>query len=624
MADGGTSGSIKTVSTYRNRMTSLSKDFDGDGLSDVYGAATSYNIDNAIDTYKTSLTSLDHLFIFIVGDSEYDPLNYKMGTDGIAYLKLWNETIPPSDMTPSYNYNAVNFALSLYNVPAKTTMLLDISNSEDFVANLEEAGYQGTVMTSGRGNGLVFHSTYPYGRFVYNWLCDMNYQTDIHDSNLGQMIPFVGDPNNNRYITMEEAFNYANSHESQIYPYYNSAPITWGRYMSFDDVARDADLYIRHSRNDTGNEYVSSNYNPFFGTTTSSPDIYLRNQQDGGIHSTHDTLDLSQPGKKAYLYVKIHNDNNMNYPATGQYLHVFWADTRNLSLPVPHHTTVDVSDLNSTMYGSIASVPITNSISTGDSLLLCCEWNVPACIYSFKQQHGLLPPLSYVALLSEHPTLSCDSLRQLKRYANRTVTHKYAGLKAEFTYGYSSGIGPVVPFTPFMRPASNILTLSKPMDSDRSSYYYAMSDNPEIRIETIEDDENIYVALYAVNGSFPNTDVNLHLAKIEIGTDTYLGGVDIVLKDQNESKGKDRNTFNGKIRSVETDSQYITLTLTEPAVEGLQLCVESLGITVVSNTYNIEGEQTVITVPVASGSGNIINVSLVYNNVIIDSSKFVQ
>jgi len=267
--------------------------------------------------YHLEIGHNDHLLIFIVGDSEYDPANYQMGTNGIAYLKLWNETIPPSYELPNFNYSAVNLALGLAEVQAKTTLLLDISNSDDFVSNLEEVGFQGTVITSGRDDGLAFHSAYPYGRFMFNWLCAMNYTYNIHSNNVYQL-SFTADPNNNRTITLEEAFNYANSFEGSINPYYSSTPLTWGKYMSFNDVARDVDLYIRHNSSDTGNEYLPPLFNPLFGNFTwNSPDVYLRNQQDGVTNHSHDTLDLSFPGKRAYLYVKIRNDNNLNYPASG-------------------------------------------------------------------------------------------------------------------------------------------------------------------------------------------------------------------------------------------------------------------------------------------------------------------
>lgn len=624
MADGGDNGTIQAVSTYRNTMTSLPMDLDGDGQYDVDGAAAYYNIHAALDEYEEVLTSNDHLFIFVVGDSEFDPDNHQMGTNGIAFLKLWNEPVPGSGELPNFNFSAVNFAYSLYDVQAKVTMLLDISDSEHFVSNLEEAGYQGVVMTSGRYNGLAFHSTYPYGRFVYNWLCGMNYTFNIH-SNGAFMLPFSCDQNNNRFITMEEAFNYADSHEDATNPYYSSAPETWGKYMSFNDVARDVDLFIRHSNSDTGNEYLSPSYNPLYGSVSwNSPDMFLRNQQDGNIHQNHDTLNLSMPVNKAYVYVKIRNDNNLDYPGVGQYLHVFWTDTRNLSLPVPRYTTVDISDRDTTMYGAITTIPITSNISMGDSLLVCCEWNIPASIYSFKQDHGHLPPLSYVAILSEHPSLACSSLDQLNRYADRTKSHKYAGLKAEFTHGYGSSLGPVEPAIPFMTPTANVLTIEKPEGGDESFHYVVISDNPDVHVETLEDDENIYVGLSATNGNSNVAKATLHVAKIEDKTETCAGGIDIVVDNVNNGMDAGLDSYSGSISSVVAEGENVTVSLTKPSVEGMQLRVESIGATVSAATYHIERGQTVVTIPNPQTSGNMLNFSLVHNNKVVNSFKFIQ
>lgn len=624
MADDSNNSTISAVSTYRNSMTMLTKDLDGDGQDDINGAATHYNIGNAIDAYKTTLTHNDHLLVFIVGDSEYDPANYQMGTNGIAYLKLWNETIPPSYELPNFNYSAVNLALGLAEVQAKTTLLLDISNSDDFVSNLEEVGFQGTVITSGRDDGLAFHTTYPYGRFVFNWLCAMNYTYNIH-SNIFYQLPFTADPNNNRTITLEEAFNYANSFEGSINPYYSSTPLTWGKYMSFDDVARDVDLYIRHSNSDTGNEYLSPHYNPLFGNVTwNSPDVYLRNQQDGSTNQSHDTLNLSFPGKKAYLYVKIRNDNNLNYPASGQYLHTFWTDTRNLSLPVSRFTTVDTSDLDSALYGAIGTVPIANSIPVGDSLLVCFEWDVPASIYSYKQTHGHLPPLSYVAFLSEHSTLTCNSVDWLNKYADRTKSHKYAGLKAEFTHGYGNSVGPVTPITPFMTSALNTLSIAKPTDSEERYRYIVMTDQADIHVETQEDDENIYVGLSGSSGRPLNKSVTLHVAKIEKATGFCAGGIDIVVNNAFGNTDSDKNTFDGRISSVTSDGQVLKITLSEPAVEGLKLRVERIGSSLYSNTYNFGKGQAELSIPESSMRGCMLNISIVYENKIVDSCKLIQ
>ena len=624
MADGGSEGTISAVSTYRNTMVSLPTDLDGDGQNDVFGAATYYNIQDAIDSCQTKLTSLDHLFIFVVGDSEYDPDNLQMGTDGIAYLKLWNETIPPSHELPCFNFSAVNFAYGLEDVSAKTTMLLDISNSGDFVSNLEEAGFQGTVMTSGRNDDLAFHSTYPYGRFMYNWLCAKNFKYNIH-SNTMYMLPFSADLNNNGILTMEEAFYYASGLESATNPYYSSIPVTWGKYMSFKDIARDVDLYIRKSVNDTGNEYCPPDYNPIFGSVTwNSPDIYLRNQQDGLTIHSHDTLDISLPGGKAYLYVMIRNDVNLNYPSTGQYLHLFWTDTRNLSLPTPRYTTVDNSDLDSTMYGAIATLPVASYISTGDSLLVYCEWNVPASIYSFKQTHGHLPPLSYIAVLSEHPMLTCNSLSEINYYANFTRSRKYAGLKAEFTHGYNSSLGHLVSGMRFSSSTSNTLALTKPKDSNESYRYEVLADNPDIHIETQEDDENIFIGLSGVQLDMHDESITLHVAKIEALSGICVGGVDLVLVGNAGNTAASEPMSNARISEVLQCGNKCTVTLTEPAMKGLQLCVEYMDMPTHSTTYDIGENQKDFSFSIPSRSCRLLNVSLIYKNKIIDSRKFIQ
>ncbi len=625
MADGGANGSISAVSTYRNHMVSLPKDLDGDGTNDVNGSATTNNMENQINYFESLLTSNDHLFIFIVGDSEYDPYNYLLGTDGIAYLKFWDENVPPSNQMPQYNYSAVSLAYGLSDMQAKTTILLDISGSDDFASNLEESGFQGTVITSGRNNSLAFHSAYPYGRFVYNWLCGMNIKNTIHGNAVPPLLPFASDPNNNDSVTMEESFNYAASFESVLVPYYSSSNSTWWKYMSFNDVARDVDLFIRDNKNDTGTEYVSPQA-PFLITsfTWNSPDIYLRNQQDGNIYTSHDTLDLSLPGKKAYLYVKIRNADTKNYQGSQQYLHMFWTDTRNLSLPVPMNTTIYTADLDTTMYGSIGILPITSQISSGDSLLVCCEWNVPTSIYNFKQQNGQLPPLSYIAILSERPTLSYNSLALVKKYANMARSRKYVSLKAEQTYGYNFPIiGPIVTSLSTGQPTTGVLTLCKPVGDDDTYSYAAISDKPEINLDLVEDTEKIIITMTASEELLEKENV-IHVIKIEDETGQCAGGIDIVVKGMNDYLASQESLYSGRISRVECDGLNMTIKLTEPADDGLQLRVECVGLAFNSITYNVKKDQETITIPKPTGKGNVVNVSLISKNKIADSYKFIQ
>lgn len=104
------SGSTPDVNLYGSpktgtRLVAAPKDLDGNGTADITGAATSSNLQSALSSYASSLTSSDQLFVFITGhgdgtdsSSNYDSMICGFnaaGTDEISDRQLasWSSGI---------------------------------------------------------------------------------------------------------------------------------------------------------------------------------------------------------------------------------------------------------------------------------------------------------------------------------------------------------------------------------------------------------------------------------------------------------------------------------------------------------------------------------------------------
>jgi len=183
-------------------------DLDGDGLPDIQYAATKNNITTVFNTLSNTLTPNDYLFIFTTDHG---------GTtsSGEATLYLWHETTTASE-----------FAVEVNKVNAgEISIVMEQCYSGGFVPHLEKRGR--TVATACSATELSWSGpTIYYNEFVYYWTAAVAGRTPSGSS-------VNADYNNDGYISMKEAFDYANTHDdANETPQYSSIKSNLGNYLT--------------------------------------------------------------------------------------------------------------------------------------------------------------------------------------------------------------------------------------------------------------------------------------------------------------------------------------------------------------------------------------------------------
>jgi hypothetical protein len=184
-------------------------DLDGDGDADVQYAATRNNITTVFNTLSNNLTESDYLFIYTTDHGD-------MSSGGQAYLLLW-----AGDVIYDYEFaNEVN-KVNAGNI----SIVMEQCYSGGFVSDLAKLGR--TVATACAENELSYGmGAYTYDAFVYYW-------TAAVAGHYPSGTPVNADYNNDGYVSMQEAFDYANIHDTMSEtPQYNSVKNQLGEYLT--------------------------------------------------------------------------------------------------------------------------------------------------------------------------------------------------------------------------------------------------------------------------------------------------------------------------------------------------------------------------------------------------------
>ena len=186
-------------------------DLDGDGQPDLTLAATRQNLDETFRSMSVSLTSNDHLFVFITDHGEQVP------SEGSVHLWLWgDESLNPDELAATVGQCH----------PATMNILLGQCHAGAFVAPLQ---HEGRIITAACADGQMSWSCKerPYDEFVYHWTCAIAQ----HDED-GQ--PVSSDQNGDGRVTMQEAYDYACQHDRRPEtPSLTAHPATMARQWSF-------------------------------------------------------------------------------------------------------------------------------------------------------------------------------------------------------------------------------------------------------------------------------------------------------------------------------------------------------------------------------------------------------
>jgi len=179
-------------------------DLDGDGYPDIQYAATKNNITTVFNTLSNILTPNDYLFIFTTDHGGKE-----------ITLNLWYETITASEFATEVD------KVNVENI----SVVMEQCFSGGFIPYLAKQGRDIATACSATESSWSGPSLY-YDEFVYYWIAAVAGHTPSGSS-------VNADYNNDGYISMKEAFDYANSKDkASETPQYSSTKAHLGNYLT--------------------------------------------------------------------------------------------------------------------------------------------------------------------------------------------------------------------------------------------------------------------------------------------------------------------------------------------------------------------------------------------------------
>ncbi len=358
MSDGtNPAADMRTTSPYSYVSSPL--DLDNDGVSDIQYAATKSNVQSVISSLNNTMQKDDHLFIFVI-----DHGGSVNGYDE-SFICLWGED-------RIYDYELANMLSVLLAKGVNVNAVLGQCNSGGFIDNLSQAGCVVAAACNGSESSYAC-SNIPFDEFVYEWTSAVN-----QANHLGASV--ISDSDNNGHITMDEAFDYANSHDDcDETPQYSSNPRSIGEDLAFDNIAASVDLYIKDNNADTGKQ-PNLTTDKFWA----SPSIWVRNQDDN-IYE-HENPYYAQDHLASVVYVWVHNRGKEIYNTSNRWVHVYWAKA-STALTTEAWKGRELYN-NIVTGGHIYACPLNMDIAPGDSALVKTTWALPNILMEDTTETG--------------------------------------------------------------------------------------------------------------------------------------------------------------------------------------------------------------------------------------------
>ena len=590
-----------TVPTIRRAdmqgFMAMPMDLDNDGISDINGPSnTSLFINELFEINLQSNADKSHVFVFFVdkggvfvNNDSITPTIQFWGADIVPYGMWYNHSFL-TDLLPNLRFNSLNifFGQECSGVFAQKFMTkMNTLNPE-----------LSRVFTASSQGANPFCSDKPYHEFVYNWLCALN-EKDIHQNN-SPLPPFPVIPQNNTYdsngdcqITMNEAYNYAANHSSATSSYY-SYPDTFFNEWAFTTLAPDTcDLYVRDFANDSGavpSMLVLNNSS----TSPSSPDIYLRNTNDGFDNQTNQQPDFNN--SQAYLYTRVHNRGLNEFMGGGVYIHAYWF--------VPSSYGFGGQWLSVSNYGLIGEKEIQDCIEERNNSIQLITWQIPSGFGSL-----VTSSLGYLVELSEESTSHVQNLSGFNQlYSNAANSNDITYRKILF--------GNITPF-------QSMYSVDLTKGDDENFIYEILSESGNENC-TIEDNGDMLHVEINMEANSPDVQIYHVVQKSDL-TGKLEDELTIQLDrvSASDSTVHEEETSSNSILSLSKDQSQTSLivSLQNPATNNTQICIEYVTTSVSTQNYNLNEGQSEITIPVNTLTDGFYNVTLKINGLSVDSKK---
>ncbi len=178
------------------------QDLDGDNDGDIDYSATVSNLEDVFDELSTNLTTSDFLFVFITGRADvFDKIE----------IELWNNTsIDDDDFATLVNSVNAGEIVVINTCDYGATIIDDLADSDRIICS----------GTGGNETAIWKPDKFGYDEFCYYWTSAMAGETPTGTS-------IDADSDSNGYITIKEAFSYAEDYSETYYtPQYDSDKYT--------------------------------------------------------------------------------------------------------------------------------------------------------------------------------------------------------------------------------------------------------------------------------------------------------------------------------------------------------------------------------------------------------------
>jgi hypothetical protein len=249
----------------RSDGTNSPPDLDGDGADDIEYPALLWAVDEVFDSLAAKVTADDQVFVFTTDHgSSYGGWS--------VYLNLWNM----EELSDSYLASLVNA------LPAATFIFtMEQCFSGGFEDDLQTVPPRVFSSAARHDEYSWAMSNLLYDEYVYYWTAAVRWEDPYGN-------PVDADVNDDGKVTMDEAYNYALTHDSQPeHPQYDANPVGLGADVTLD--LPEGPPYCGDTNGDeevtTADGYFILNY---FGSAPQPVSCWAANVNGDGIVTTAD------------------------------------------------------------------------------------------------------------------------------------------------------------------------------------------------------------------------------------------------------------------------------------------------------------------------------------------------
>ena len=347
----------------------LSHDIDGDGINEVIAQPTKKNILSSATNIKGKP---DMLLFYYFGE-----ISYNEHERGGAVLRLKGGNISSEyELSSSELYQIVSDADAKFN-----NLVIIGKSSNEFCQKFDP--HFGYITSTTSSDYWAFKPQEEHLlAFADTWVYCQN-------KNEGQDFQ-VADADSNGYVTMEEAFNYTKSSLKELYngnfPYIVSNTKDLKGKLAINHIPTTSWPIIRDNEEDVGNEPNNSNI-----IVWNSPDIWLRNQNDGLTNQESEHIKEND----VYVYVRLsHNGGEVADKDAKRNVNLLWS--------IKHLGEREVSTYMGPPEGSfIAELHYTDELKLNDSTILCYQWTLPEELQKRISNNGNVLDVDIAAVITK-------------------------------------------------------------------------------------------------------------------------------------------------------------------------------------------------------------------------------